>query len=607
MTGPTQLQKGLKQRHLTMIAIGGVIGAGLFVGSGVVISQAGPAAFLSYLITGVLIVLVMRMLGEMATANPSTGSFADYARLALGGWAGFSVAWLYWYFWVIVVGFEAVAGAKILTFWVDAPLWLLSLVLMTLMTATNLISVGSYGEFEYWFAGIKVFAIMAFLVLGTLFVIGLWPNQHFDVSNMTSHGGFLPHGVGAIFSSIVVVVFSMVGAEIATVAAAESHDPEKAIAKATQSVIFRVATFFVGSMILLVCIVPWNDSELGASPYVAAFKEMGIPYADHIMNAVVLTAVLSCLNSGLYTASRMLFVLAARREAPMRLITVNSRGVPVWAILSSTVVGFLSVIAAYVSPDTVFLLLLNSSGAVILFVYLLIAASQFVLRRRTPNADLKVKMWFFPVLTIIAAAGIVEVLVQMAFTKESRSQLLLSLLSWAVVLVLYFVTRWRGGSVSPEELVARGPAQVPAQRIVVLANQTMGESELHDSLEGIEGSDSAEYFVVVPTNPVDTGQADREGAAFVWQATVEAARQRLDETLEVLRSRGLTVDGELGDYRPLVALDKAMQDFRPDHVVIATQPEERSTWLRHGVVADAREKYDVSVQHVVVHAPVPQT
>jgi GABA permease len=607
MTGPTQLQKGLKQRHLTMIAIGGVIGAGLFVGSGVVISQAGPAAFLSYLITGVLIVLVMRMLGEMATANPSTGSFADYARLALGGWAGFSVAWLYWYFWVIVVGFEAVAGAKILTFWVDAPLWLLSLVLMTLMTATNLISVGSYGEFEYWFAGIKVFAIMAFLVLGTLFVIGLWPNQHFDVSNMTSHGGFLPHGVGAIFSSIVVVVFSMVGAEIATVAAAESHDPEKAIAKATQSVIFRVATFFVGSMILLVCIVPWNDSELGASPYVAAFKEMGIPYADHIMNAVVLTAVLSCLNSGLYTASRMLFVLAARREAPMRLITVNSRGVPVWAILSSTVVGFLSVIAAYVSPDTVFLLLLNSSGAVILFVYLLIAASQFVLRRRTPNADLKVKMWFFPVLTIIAAAGIVEVLVQMALTKESRSQLLLSLLSWAVVLVLYFVTRWRGGSVSPEELVARGPAQVPAQRIVVLANQTMGESELHDSLEGIEGSDEAEYFVVVPTNPVDTGQADREGAAFVWQATVEAARQRLDETLEVLRSRGLTVDGELGDYRPLVALDKAMQDFRPDHVVIATQPEERSTWLRHGVVADAREKYDVSVQHVVVHAPVPQT
>src|SRR5690348_2776890 len=157
--GP-ELKRALNQRQLTMIAMGGVIGAGLFVGSGVVINEAGPGAFLSYAITGVVIILVMRMLGEMATANPSTGSFADYARKALGGWAGFSVAWLYWYFWVIVVGFEAVAGAKIITFWFDAPLWLLSLGLMVLMTATNLVSVRSYGEFEYWFAGIKVFAIM---------------------------------------------------------------------------------------------------------------------------------------------------------------------------------------------------------------------------------------------------------------------------------------------------------------------------------------------------------------------------------------------------------------------------------------------------------------
>ncbi|MEO7351932.1 MAG: amino acid permease [Marmoricola sp.] len=601
---PAQLQKGLKQRHLTMIAIGGVIGAGLFVGSGVVINQTGPAAFLSYLITGVLIVLVMRMLGEMATANPSTGSFADYARRALGGWAGFSVAWLYWYFWVIVVGFEAVAGAKILTFWFDAPLWMLSLGLMVLMTATNMFSVGSYGEFEYWFAGIKVFAIIAFLVLGTLFVLGLWPNHGFDVSNLTSHGGFLPNGVGAIFSSIVVVVFSMVGAEIATVAAAESHDPEKAISRATQSVIFRVATFFVGSMFLLVCIVPWNDSELGTSPYVAAFKEMGIPYADQVMNAVVLTAVLSCLNSGLYTASRMLFVLAARREAPMRLITVNGRGVPVWAILASTVVGFLSVIAAYVSPDTVFTFLLNSSGAVILFVYLLIAISQFVLRRQTPDEDLKVKMWFFPVLTIVAAVGIVAILTQMGFKSETRSQLLLSLLSWGIVLVLYAVTRWQGGSVSPEELESEPEGGESAQRIVVLANQTMAQNELHDALERIEGSDQAAYFVVVPANPVDTGQADREGAAFVWQATTEAAQERLDQTLEELHSRGLSVEGELGDYRPLVALDHAVREFDPDHVVITTQPEERSTWLRHGVVADARERYDVPIQHVVVHASV---
>lgn len=463
MSAPAQLQKGLKQRHLTMIAIGGVIGAGLFVGSGVVINQTGPAAFVSYLVTGVLIILVMRMLGEMATANPSTGSFSDYSRRALGGWAGFSVAWLYWYFWVIVVGFEAVAGAEILRFWIDVPLWVMSLVLMVLMTATNLVSVGSYGEFEYWFAGIKVFAIIAFLVLGTLFVVGLWPDKDFDVSLMTGQGGFVPNGVGAIFSSIVVVVFSMVGAEIATVAAAESSDPERAIAKATQSVILRVATFFVGSMILLVLIVPWDDNDLGSSPYVAAFREMGIPYADHIMNAVVLTAVLSCLNSGLYTASRMIFVLAARKEAPAVLVSTNRRGVPVWAILFSTVIGFLSVIAAYISPDTVFLFLLNSSGAVILFVYLLIAVSQLVLRRRTPDEKLVVRMWLFPVLTIVAIVGILAILVQMALTEDTRSQLLLSLLSWAVVVGLYVVTRARGGSVAADEL-SEQPAEVGEPR-----------------------------------------------------------------------------------------------------------------------------------------------
>ena len=281
----TELQKGLKQRHLTMIAIGGVIGAGLFVGSGVVINDVGPGAFLTYALTGVLIVMVMRMLGEMAAANPSTGSFADYARTALGGWAGFSVGWLYWYFWVIVVGFEAVAGAKILQRWIDLPLWLLSLVLMLLMTATNLFSVRSYGEFEYWFAGIKVATIFVFLVLGALFVLGLWPGRSMDFSNLTAHGGFFPNGAGAIFSGIVVVIFSMVGAEIATIAAAESNDPERAVTRATNSVVLRISIFFVGSIFLLAVILPWNSQEIGASPYVGAFEAMGIPAAAEIMNA----------------------------------------------------------------------------------------------------------------------------------------------------------------------------------------------------------------------------------------------------------------------------------------------------------------------------------
>ncbi len=441
MDGTAQLRQGLSQRQLNMIAIGGVIGAGLFVGSGVVIKDTGPAAFLTYTLCGVLIILVMRMLGEMATANPSTGSFADYAGNALGGWAGFSVAWLYWYFWVIVVGFEAVAGAKVLNYWLPAPLWLWSLCLMVLMTATNLFSVSSFGEFEFWFAGIKVATIVIFLGVGTAFVCGLWPGRHLDFSNLVSHGGFFPHGVGAVFAAIVVVIFSMVGAEVVTIAAAESREPERAIQRATNSVVARIAIFFVGSVFLVVVILPWNSVELGASPYVAALKHMGLAGADQLMNAVVLTAVLSCLNSGLYTSSRMLFVLADRREAPAQLVKLSRQGVPYVAILCSSVVGFLCVIMAWLAPGTVFLFLLNSSGAVILFVYWLIALSQIILRRRTPSEQLRVKMWFFPVLSILTLVGITAVLVQMAFDRSARSQLWLSLLSWAVVIGMYFVAQ----------------------------------------------------------------------------------------------------------------------------------------------------------------------
>ena len=608
-TPPATLSKGLKQRHLTMIAIGGVIGAGLFVGSGVVIANTGPGAFLGYALTGVLIVLVMRMLGEMAAAHPSTGSFADYSRRALGGWAGFSVGWLYWYFWVIVVGFEAVAGAKILTYWFDAPLWLLSLGLMVLMTATNLFSVSSFGEFEFWFAGIKVFAIIAFLVLGTLFVIGLWPSKSWDFSNLTANGGFFPLGVGAIFSSIVVVIFSMVGAEIATIAAAESDDPARAVVRATNSVVARIAIFFVGSIFLLAVILPWNSTELAASPYVSAFETMGIPYAADIMNAVVLTAVLSCLNSGLYTASRMLFVLAARREAPVRLIAVSRRGVPMNAILTSTVVGFLCVIAAAVSPGTVFLFLLNSSGAVILFVYLLIAISQLVLRRRVAPSQLKVKMWLYPWLTLFTIAGILAVLVMMFLDVSTREQLLLSLLAWAVFIGLYLITRWRGGSVDVDEEEVEdgaggtGKPAAAATRVLVLANETVGAEELLGELRAIDHEGKAEYFVCVPANPVDTGQAERKGAVWVWQATVEAAQARLDGTLETLRAEGLKAEGALGDYRPLRALDTAAAAFHPDRIVISTHPESRSSWLVQDVVGKARSAYDIPVRHIVSTVP----
>ena len=592
--GP-ELKKALNQRQLTMIAMGGVIGAGLFVGSGTVIHDTGPAAFITYALCGILIILVMRMLAEMAVANPSTGSFADYSRKALGDWAGFSVGWLYWYFWVIVVGFEAVAGAKVINFWLpDVPTWTLSLVLMLLMTGTNLISVSSFGEFEFWFAGIKVAAIIVFLAVGSLFVLGIWPNTDLNFSNLTAYGGFFPNGGLAVTAGVVTVIFSMVGAEIATIAAAESDNPERAVSKAANSVITRIAIFFVGSVFLLAVILPWNSSTLEASPFVAAFQEMGIPYADDLMNAVVLTAVLSCLNSGLYTASRMLFVLAARREAPASMVTVNSRGVPMVAILSSSVVGFLAVIMAAVSPDTVFSFLLNSSGAVILFVYLLIAVSQIILRYRADESTLKVKMWWFPALSVLTALGIVLVLVQMGLTADVRIQLVLSLASFAVVLVLFFINRKR---------IARLPARAvneptgDARRVLVLANQTLEADELMSELQRIDSMGKATYYVCVPASAVETGTASTHGAVSVRDATAQAAQERLDRTLEDLRAHHLDADGGLGDQRPLRALRAAVTQFDPDQIVIVTLPASDSIWQRFEVV-DRASELGLPVTHV---------
>ncbi len=592
------LKRALSQRQLRMIAIGGVIGAGLFVGSGVVIGDTGPGTFITYGLAGVLIIMVMRMLAEMAVANPSTGSFADYSRNALGNWAGFSVGWLYWYFWVIVVGFEAIAGAKIIQFWIDVPLWLTALILLIAMTATNLFSVSSFGEFEYWFAGVKVAAILAFIGLGAFYVLGVWPDKDLDFSNLTAHGGFFPLGATAVTVGVVTVIFSMVGAEIATIAAAESSDPERAVAKAANSVILRIALFFVGSAFLLVTILPWNSDQTVASPFVAAFTEMGIPYADHIMNAVVLTAVLSCLNSGMYTASRMLFVLAARREAPPQLVAVTRRGVPATAILTSSVIGLICVIAAAFFPDTIFQFLLNSSGAVILFVYLLIAISQIVLRRRTDDSSLKVKMWLFPVLSILTAAAIFAILVQMFVQGgDNRSALVLSLASWAVVIVLFWLNRMFVSRRPQTPDVA--PTSEHPHRVLVLANQTVESDELLDELRRIGADRDTTYYVVVPASPIDTGVANTHGPLDISEATQQAAQERLDSTLATLRSEDFEATGTLGEYRPLRALAKAVETFRPDQIVISTLPPEESVWQRFDVVDRARAEHHLPVTHVV--------
>nr|WP_253799242.1 amino acid permease [Kitasatospora paracochleata] len=452
-----------------MIAIGGVIGAGLFVGSASGIAAAGPGILLSYALVGAMVVFVMRMLGEMAAADPSSGSFSAYADRALGRWAGFSIGWLYWFFWVVVLAVEATAGARILEGWVPAvPQWGWALIVMVVLTATNLVSVGSYGEFEFWFAGIKVVAIAAFIVLGALAVFGVLPGSDHPavgLSNLTGHGGFLPHGPGAILTGILMVVFSFMGSEIVTLAAGESEDPRRAVTQATNSVIWRIGVFYLGSILVVVTLLRWDDPAIVAKgSYVAALDSIGIPHAGQIMNVIVLTAVLSCLNSGLYTASRMAFSLGRRGDAPRAFARTVRGGVPQTAILASVVFGFVAVGFNYLWPKTVFQFLLNSSGAVALFVWLVICCSQLRMRKiilREAPEKLVVRMWLYPYLTWATIAMITFVLGYMLTDGSDgggRIQVLLSVLVAALVVGIALVrTRLgagRSGEQEPHEVEA---------------------------------------------------------------------------------------------------------------------------------------------------------
>ncbi|UNS97020.1 amino acid permease [Streptomyces tubbatahanensis] len=466
------LQAGLKNRHLSMIAIGGVIGAGLFVGSKAGIADAGPGILLSYALAGLLVVLVMRMLGEMAAADPASGSFSTYADRALGRWAGFTIGWLYWFFWAVVLAVEATAAADILEGWIPAvDQWVWALLVMLVLTGTNLISVGSYGEFEFWFAGIKVVAIIAFIVIGMVAFVGLPPaDSAAGLSHLTGQGGFLPNGPGAILSGMLLVVFSFMGSEIVTLAAAESPNPVAAVRKAVNSVIWRIGLFYIGSMFVIVALLPWDSKAIAADgPYVAVLDALDIPYAGTVMDVVVLTAVLSCLNSGLYTASRMAFSLGERGDAPASFGRTNKRGVPTAAILASVAFGFVAVFFNYIAKDTVFEFLLNSSGAVALFVWLVICASQLRMRRRIEREAperLTVRMWLYPYLTWATIGLIVFVIGYMFTDDDGRTQMILSLAVAAGVLITSLVKdrlgRGKARAGEPLGEAAQAPPRSPA-------------------------------------------------------------------------------------------------------------------------------------------------
>ncbi|MFD6227799.1 amino acid permease [Streptomyces sp. NPDC060232] len=421
------LGNGLKQRHLSMIALGGVIGAGLFVGSGAGIAAAGPSIVLAYAASGLLVMFVMRMLGEMSAANPASGSFSVHAERAIGPWAGFTAGWMFWTLLCVGVAIEAIGAAHIMTGWFPGtPSWMWVLVFMALFCGSNLAAVSNFGEFEFWFSALKIGAIGLFLGLGVLAVLGLLPGTGAPgTTNLLHNGGFLPGGVDGLLVGLLASVVAYGGLETVTIAAAESEDPVKGVAKAVRTTMWRIAVVYVGSMLVIVTLLPWNDPKVSEQgPYAATLDHLGIPAAGEIMNVVILIALLSAMNANIYGSSRMAYSLVSRGQGPKALGKVTGR-VPRRAVLASSGFGFVTVLLSYWYPDTLFAWLLNMVGGVILIVWGFIAVSQFVLRRRLEREAperLVVRMWGFPYLTWVALAGVAAVLVLMALGEDTRVQ-----------------------------------------------------------------------------------------------------------------------------------------------------------------------------------------
>jgi AAT family amino acid transporter/GABA permease len=391
----------------------------------------------------------MRMLSEMAAALPDVRSFTEFARAGLGNGAGFVAGWLYWYVWVMTVPIEAIAGAKILQSWIPLSQLQLGVALMSVMTVINLLSARSYAEFEFWFASIKVAAIIVFIALAAAFAFG-WTAPHGSTfGNLVIHGGFTPHGWISVLAVVPTAFFAMTGAEITTIAAAESAESSRAVARMSTMVIWRILFFYVMSVFLIVSVTPWNAVRSGESPFTLALKTMHLPWADSVMSVIILTAVLSCLNSAFYVSSRVLFILADHADAPPSLVKLNAGRVPMGAVLMASAAGFLGIIAATKAPTVVFDFLVSSTGALVIFVYIIIAAAQIKLRRERERSGQilpAVTMWLFPWLSYAAIAAMLAVLIAMAFMARLRQDLEMSCITLAAALISYCIVRTLRGN-----------------------------------------------------------------------------------------------------------------------------------------------------------------
>jgi amino acid transporter, AAT family len=441
------LQRRLGQRQLTMMAIGGAIGVGLFLGSRVTIGLAGPAVILSYLLGAGIALIMSYVLTEMAVVHPVAGAFGVYAEKYLNPWAGFSVRATYGVAQIIAIGAEVTAAGIYISYWFpNVPQWIWVVLVSAALVALNSMQVNRLGEFEYWFAMIKVAAIVAFIIVGLALIFGVGGRHAIGLANLTQHGGFLPHGWKGVWLSLTLTVTSYMGVEIIAVTAGEAQNPAVTIPRAMRNIVYRLIGFYVLAIAIMVTMVPWNQSSGSGSPFVTAFDAAHIPFAAAIMNFVVLTAALSSVNTNLYLATRMLFSLGRGGYAPKWMGKVSRNGVPHLALLVSTAGIIAAILLAKFYPDKAFLLLYGVAVAGMLFVWLVILNTHLRFRKAITRERLQsfpMRLRAHPFFTVVGILLLLAISVTTFFVDGLQWSVPVFSVFLGLISLFYLLSRWR--------------------------------------------------------------------------------------------------------------------------------------------------------------------
>ncbi len=448
--GKPKLERSLGNRHIQFIALGGAIGSGLFFGSATTIGLAGPAILIGYVIGGGLVFIVMRALGEMAAAEPVSGSFSAYAHRYIGPFAGFSVGWTYWFSWTVVNIAELTAFANYIGHWFPEPglpRWVPILIALAVVLAINLVSARSFAEAEFWVTLVKVAAIVALIAFG-IFVVIFGLGHGASVSNLWADGGVFPRGIFGLLLAFPLILFSFGGTELVGIAAGEARDPQKSIPRAVNGVIVRIVLFYVGGLLVVLMLIPWSSVDPRSSPFVDALSNVGIAHADDVLNFVVITAVLSAFNSGLYSTGRMLLTLAQNGHAPRVFSAISGRGrVPYAGLLASAGVLVIGVPINIYFPSDAFLILASIATVVVIFTWTMILIAQWRFRRAKCRegsvGSLTFRLFAWPLTTYVGLGGMAIVVIMMVFHSSTRVALLVAPLWFGTLGVGYAIMRRR--------------------------------------------------------------------------------------------------------------------------------------------------------------------